>query len=381
MKKVTFFLSLIIIIVLGVWVVSGSMMSNPSTSPDGGGPITIGFVGSLTGGGASYGQPISNGIRLAMDEINSAGTVAGGVNVIFEDGKCTNKDALNAARKLIDSDKVGAIIGGVCSGESLGFLPVTEAAKVVVISPSSSSPDLTGAGEYFFRNNPSDAHSGLRLAELVSETHNTVAIISEETDYAQGFKGVFVETFTALGGTIVSDEDFVPETDDFRSVLTKVKEAAPTALVVNPQTSIVGGTIVKQARELGIDIPLYGSNVLSDPKAIEIAGVDNIEGLVYVDPPGLSDTNDIVLNFRENFSSRYPSGGLEFYNAAGYDALYILVNAILEVGTDPDAIRDHLHKVEHNGTLGTYGFDENGDLRGVTFVGKRIVGGEAVDIE
>ena len=218
-------------------------------------PLKIGFIGPLTGDAVSYGEPISNAIRLAADEINASGGVNGReVEVVYTDGKCTSKDAVNAVQKLVNVDGVQFIIGGVCSGETLPILPITEPANVLVISPSASSPDLTGAGELFVRNNPSDESGGAFMANLMFNDYGIrrVAVISEETDYAQGLGRVFVNHFSVLGGEVVIEENFIPETSDFRSMLTKIKASGAEALFINPQTEIAGGTIGRQAQELNL---------------------------------------------------------------------------------------------------------------------------------
>ena len=135
----------------------GILLSACSPSDDGTGPIKIGFIGPLTGEASPYGVDTLNGAKLAVDEINEAGGVNGRmIEIIAEDGRCTGTDAASAAQKLVNVDKVVAIVGGQCSGETLAAAPIAESAKVVMISPVSSSPDVTAAGDFIFRDYPSD---------------------------------------------------------------------------------------------------------------------------------------------------------------------------------------------------------------------------------
>ena len=372
----------IIIIIIGL--VIGYFMTQNSEYGDSK-IITIGFIGPLTGDAVSYGEPISNAVRLATDAINQAGGINGKMlEVIYEDGKCTNEDALNAAQKLVNIDQVNMIIGGTCSGETLAMLPVTEAASVIVISPSASSPDLTGAGQHFFRNSPSDAEGGSKLAELVMrEEYTKIAMISEETDYAQGFANVFRENIMALGGEMVADENFAPETSDFRSILTKIKEAEPEALFVNPQTEIAGGTIVKQAKELGITAKLFGSNVTGGTKSMEIAG-DTIEGLVFVDAPGLNKENPKAVAFLSDYSAQYGSPNIEYYTGAAYDDVFILKQAMEVTGTETDTeiLRQYISTMPpFSGVVGTYNFKPDGDPNGIGFIGKKIENKEIIVLQ
>ncbi|KKW18983.1 MAG: Receptor family ligand-binding protein, partial [Parcubacteria group bacterium GW2011_GWF2_50_9] len=163
-------------------------------------PIKIGVLVPLTGDGAPYGEPARNVYLLAAEEINAAGGVSGQpLELIIEDSKCNGKDATSAAQKLINIDKVQIILGGFCSSESIAATPVAEAAKVAILSPGSSSPDLTGISPYFFRNYPSDASQGKVLAEAAATRGwKKIAFLQEQTDYALGVYKAFSSRFTEL---------------------------------------------------------------------------------------------------------------------------------------------------------------------------------------
>lgn len=370
-----------VIVVVAV-VVVGYFVSKGPSEPVSTEPVRIGFIGPLTGDAASYGEPIRNSIALAVEEINATGGVSGRkIQMIYEDGKCAGKDAVSAAQKLVNVDKVKIIIGGVCSGETLSILPITDPAKVLVLSPSASSPDLTGASKFFFRNNPSDAEGGKALAKLVMEKYKKAAIISENTDYAQALGKVFVDSFVRAGGEVVANESFAPETKDFRSILTKIKAAGPEAIIINTQTEIASGIIVNQIKELGITTPLYGTIALAGTNAIEIAGA-NAEGILLIDAPGLSNDNPKAVKFLSDYKAKYGKTTLEFYLGAAYDDVYILAQAISEVGTDTEKLRDYLSKIKnYNGVIGTYHFDDNGDLAGIEYAIKQIKDGKAVEVK
>jgi branched-chain amino acid transport system substrate-binding protein len=367
-----------IIVIGGIWY----GVSKKPTNPTARGPIKIGFVGPLTGDAASYGIPIKNAITLAVEEINNAGGVNGRkIEMIYEDGKCTGKDAVNAAQKLINIDKVNIILGGMCSGELLSIAPITEPAKVLLLSPAASSPDITHAGDFIFRNNPSDADGGKALAKLIREKYTKAAIISENTDYAQALARVFVENFRSLGGEVVAQENFDPGIKDFRTILTKIKASNPQVLLINPQTEIAGGLIVKQAREMGITLPFYGTIALAGTKAIETAG-KYAEGMLVVDAPGLSESNPKAVKFLADYKAKYGTTTLEFYLGAAYDAVYILADGISKYGTDTEKLKNYLYSLKnYNGVIGTYGFDENGDLIGIEYTVKQIKNGKAVELK
>ena len=271
---------------------------------------------------------------LAVDEINSSGGVNGKeMEVIYEDGKCSGKDATSAARKLIDIDKIKVITGVTCSGELLSIAPVTEQNEVIVLSPAASSPTITNAGDFIFRNNPSDADGGRVLAGLIIQKYKKVAIISENTDYAQAFKNVFIENFKNAGGIVIADEDFIPGTKDFRSIVSKIKPLDFEALLINPQVESAAGTIMNQARELGITAPFYGNIALGGSKVLEIAG-KNAEGTILTDIPGLKQDNQKAQKFLADFKEKYGPLSFEFYVGAAYDDIYILKEAISSIGMD-----------------------------------------------
>ena len=185
-----------IVVIISLYVIQSTVIDPVSEV------VKIGFIGPLTGDADSYGKPISNSVRIAVDVVNQSGGINGKpLEVVYEDGKCNGEDALRAVEKLVYTDKVQVIIGAVCSGETLAILPVTEKEKVIVMSPASSSPDLSGAGKYFFRTTPSDLKGGEKLARLITKTykHKRVAIISEKTDYAQGLARVFKQNLEQLG--------------------------------------------------------------------------------------------------------------------------------------------------------------------------------------
>jgi branched-chain amino acid transport system substrate-binding protein len=367
-----------IIVLAGIWYVVSRKPTAPTTKE----PIKIGFIGPLSGDAASYGIPIKNAIDLAVEEINNTGGINGRkIEIIYEDGKCNGKDAVNAAQKLINIDKVNIILGGMCSGELLAIAPITEPAKVLLLSPSASSPDISNAGDFIFRNNPSDADGGKTLAKLVREKYTKAAIISENTDYAQALARVFVEHFRSLGGEVVAQENFDPGVKDFRTILTKIKSSNPEAIVVNPQTEVAGGLIVKQAREMGITIPLYGNTALAGTKAIETAG-KYAEGMLVIDAPGLSESNPKAVKFLADYKAKYGTTTLEFYLGAAYDAVYILADGISKYGTDTEKLKNYLYSLKnYNGVIGTYGFDENGDLIGIEYKVKQIKNGKAVELK
>ena len=237
-------------------------------------PFRIGIMESVTGVGETYGNVAAHSKRMAADEINAAGGVNGRMlELVVEDSKCNAQDAITAFRKLTDVDGVKIILGTSCSGAMLGVAPLAEENGVVLFSGLASNPDIADAGDYIFRTQISDLEVGISTGNVLwADGVRTLSTITEETDYAEGVRRTSVAQFEKRGGGIVAEERFSSDITDFRTQLTKLFEANPDALHISPQSEFAGGTIIKQARELGYEGPIYGETITVGTTALEIAG-------------------------------------------------------------------------------------------------------------
>ena len=350
----------VVIIVVIIVLAQGGGNSKDNKSE----PIKIGFIGPLTGDGASYGIPFKNAVTMATAEINATGGINGRqIQMIYEDGKC-GKDAATASQKLVNVDKVKIIIGGFCSGESLAALPVTSAAKVILFSPGSSNPILTGANKYFVRNYPSDALPGIRIAQLmVDRGIKNVAVVSETSDAAIGLRKVFIDEFGRLGGKVVADETFTTGTRDFRSNLTKIKNSSPQAMYVIGQSPATDELVIRQANEIGLKTQLFGGFEIFGSEDM-LKDVPNLlEGSIYMEP-SLDETAKQTADFISKYKSQYQSfGGLpSIYAATSYDAVYILKDMVEKYGMDTDKIADGLRQIKDwKGAEGVLTINQQGD--------------------
>lgn len=319
--------------------------------------IKIGFIGPLTGNAAAYGQDIKRGLDIYFEENPTIGESA--VEVIYEDGKCNGQDAANAAQKLVNVDKVQAIIGGQCSGETLAAAPIAEQGKVLLLSPLSSSPDVTTAGDYVFRNYPSDSLVSKTLVDFVLERQQKVALLTEQTDYAQGYRESIKGHMEAAerGDDLVVDEAFAVDNSDFKTLLTKVAESEADGLIFVGQSPVVSGFAKKQARELGLEVQFYGTDTTPGTDFFDTAK-DAAEGMfaVYV-------SEDPSRNGYAEFNEKAgPSEAADVFRAFGYDAAQLVAEAIAEVGYDGTMIKDHFNDMgTFKGIASDVTFDENGD--------------------
>jgi len=365
------------IVVLAVIAIVAVSSSGKNSSQNG--PIKIGVILPLSGDAATFGEPIGNGIRLAAKQINDAGGVNGKqIDLQFEDSKCDGQAAVSAAQKLINVDGVRFIIDDVCSGDVLANASVIDSAKVLAISPGATSPKISGVSQFVFRNAPSDAGRGVAIAALVMKSYKAPAIISEKTDYSQGLHDTYVAELTKQGMKTVSDETFGSDTTDFRSILLKVKASNPDVVFLNPQIPENLVRLATQARNIGIKAQFVASE-FNDP-TVTAAGTAT-EGMIIAVAPGLSQAGkggELLAAYKTAYGTdaTYP-----YYVGAAYDDLHLFVQGIDQVGNEPIKVRDYLHGLKsYQGTIGTYSFDSNGDIIGITFVFQKVVNGKAVNI-
>ena len=334
-------------------------------------PYRIGVMESVTGPGETYGNVAVQAKQLAVDEINAAGGINGRmIELIVEDEKCNAQDAITAYRKLTDVDGVKIILGTSCSGAMLGAAPLAEGEGVVMFSGLATNPDIANAGDYIFRTAMSDAQVGIDTGNVLwADGVRTLATITEATDYAEGVRRTSVEQFEKRGGQLVGEERYASDVTDFRSQITKLLNANPDGLHVAAQSEFSGGTIVKQARELGYEGPIYSDIVPIGTTALEIAG-DAATGMKAITAdldPANSKAQQVITNFRE----KYDYVTLPWYLGSAYDDVYITAECLkqTEDDQDSDGFRDCLYDVTWSGAIGNnYSFDENGEVVGLANV-------------
>ena len=341
------------------------------------GPIKIGYLGPLTGDAAGYGTDTVNGTRMAVEEINAKGGINGRlIELIAEDARCNGSDAASAAQKLVSVDKVVAIVGGQCSSETLAAAPIAEAAKVVLISPLSSSPDVTKAGDFVFRDYPSDALKGKAFGNYFAKAgYKHIAIVTENTDFCQGILAVIKENLPAET-TLVFAEQVDQGTKDYRSLFTRLKKTDFDVFIANGQSDATVAEMAKQLRELGMKQQIVGTDT-SDSANLGKAATEAVEGLKPLSVPLLTEKDPTGATFVPAFKAKYGEPQFSaFFAATAYDAVNMLATVIAEKGTDGEKIRDGLYGLtDYKGISGTLSFDSNGDVRGIPFAMKQFKNG------
>lgn len=314
--------------------------------------IKIGFIGPLTGDAASYGESIKRGVKLAQREM-----ALENLELIFEDSKCDPKEAVNAINKLINVDKVVAVIGEACSGATLAAAPIAEKNEVVLISPASTSPKITTAGDYIFRVVPSDALQGDFGANLVFQKgYRKLAILYSNEEYGVGFEKVLRESFEKLGGKVVKSESFERGAVDLRTQITKIKIVEPEAIYIISNSPDSAVSALRQIKELGLKAALFGSEGLKSQDILDGAQ-EAAEGLIVTSVS--SGTSDFVTLHQEVYNLE-PGP----FAAQGYDAFKALALAIEQGAKSGKEIKNLLYTLTFAGASGFIAFDENGDVAG-----------------
>lgn len=351
MKKLGIIIGIVVIVVLTIVLSLYQTKKEPEV-------IKIGAILPLTGDGAKYGEEARNGIELALEDLKDPK-----IRVIYEDDQGTANGAINAFNKLVESAKVPVIIGPMYSSTALAVAPLGERKKVVIFSPSASSPELTQAGDYFFRNWPSDVFEGGEMARFAYNTLRlrTFAILSVNLDYGVGLTKVFEKVFKSLGDQILTIEYYEQGATDFRTQLNKIKPLKLEAIYLPGYYAEIG-LILRQAKEIGLKTKFLSCVGFDNPKVLEIAG-NAAEGVIFARPYYNPESEDpIVKSFVERFTKKYGvAPGI--YAAHAYDALKIVVQAIKEGGYTAEGIKKALYSIKNFlGVTGNTSFDENGDV-------------------
>lgn len=340
MTRRLFTMLVVSLMVLGL---SGHALADEPAKAAGGGPILIGHYGSLTGSEATFGKSTSNGVKLALKQINAKGGVLGRQLQLQEyDTRGDAGEAKLAVERLVKSDKVVAVIGEVASKLSLAGGPVCQAAKIPMISPSSTNPRVTEIGDYVFRVCFIDPFQGLAGAKFAHETlkaKSAALLVDQAQAYAVGLAEQFEKNFVALGGKVATRQTYTGGASDFTAQLTSIRSSKPDVIYIPGYYTDVGN-IALQARKLGLTQPLLGGDGWDSAELSRIAK-DAIEGSHYTNHYAPDQPDARVVQFIKDYRAEYGGQTPDGLAALGYDAAKILADAITRAGTtDGPKLRD-----------------------------------------
>jgi branched-chain amino acid transport system substrate-binding protein len=349
--------------VLFAFVFLGAEKAKKPAAPKGE-PIKakIGVISILTGQGAAYGEAITNGIKLARDEVNAKGEVL--IDLSVEDSSGKQEQALAAAQKLINSEKVVAIIGPTLSNEMFAAGPEANASGVPIMGTSTTAKGIPQIGKFVFRNSMPESQAIPASVGQAVKKYNIrkVALLYGNDDaFTKSGFDTMKEVAEKLKLNIVTIQEFQKGQADYKAQLTKIASLSPDAVLCSALYN-EGGVILAQARKMGLKVPFVGGNGFNSPKVIEIAK-EAAEGLI-VATPWFGEKNDPkVKAFSAKYEKAYGKKPDQFA-AQAYDAFYIMTNALKAAGTpDRAKLRDALAATKNfQGVVGNFSFDAERDV-------------------
>lgn len=365
MKRVTKLLS---VLAVGAMFMSALTGCGGGSKGADGDTIKVGGLLEMTGGSASFGISGKNGIDLALKKINEKGVLGGKkLSLVVADTKSEASEATNGMQKLISQDKVVAVIGPNQSSAVIASGAINNGAKVVDITPMGTNPDVTvdpktkQVKPYSFRTCFIDPFQGTVMASFASnelKVKRAAIYIDNTSDYAKGLAQFFKENFVKNGGQVVIEEAYLQKDTDFKSTLTKIKAAKPDFIYIPGYYQEVG-LIVKQAREMGINVPMAGGDGWDSAKLPEIAGKAALENTFFSSLYSPDDTSDLNKEFVAEYKKAYNTNP-DVFAALAYDSALLVAKAIEDAGSaDPAKIAEAMAKIKgFKGVSGEVTFNE-----------------------
>ena len=326
--------------------------------------VKIGAIVSRTGGTSPYGQEVAKGLDLALEEINAAGGVLGNpLILIYRDDESSPAAGVAVAEDLIQNEGVRLIIGPVSSSVTKVVAEVAQKNSVVLLSPSASAPVLSTAGDYIFRNYPSDIIEGTAMAEFAKANGvRKVVIFAMEEEFGRGLNEVFRRRFESKSRKVLETFYFPPDASEevFAPMIEQVRELEPQGVYIIAYVDQMAN-LLKQLDEAGCSALKMGSGAVTED-TLALAG-DAADYLIYAKPKlDIESKDPKVASFVKAYTEKYGTPP-DVFAAHAYDALYAMVMAIEEAQmAHPDSVKLQLLNLDFQGAAGKTAFDERGDV-------------------
>jgi len=342
---------------------SGSSSSSGSTAPAA--DFVVGVAGPMTGQYATYGQSHKEGAQIAVDELNANGGVNGAkASFVIGDDLGDPQQAVLVAQKFIDDKSIVVVDGHQFSGATIAAGAKYQSAGMPMVSPSATNPDISTLGDYIWRICMTDAVQGAGLAKYSVEQlgKKNIAIIYDNSDYGRGLADAFASGVESDGGKVVEKQQYATGDTDFSSQLTKIKSANPDLLFMSgyyPE----GSKIAQQARQLGLDVQLLGSDGYASDQLPKLGGAA-VEGMLVSTFFDYTKNDPAVKKFVAAYKAKY-KGNPDWFAANSYDVTMLAAKAAENAGkNDRTAINDALGSIgTYQGISGPITFDKNGDVQ------------------
>jgi branched-chain amino acid transport system substrate-binding protein len=345
--------------------------------------VTIGYAGALTGELAHYGKDEENGVRLAIDDLNTQKIVIAGKTILFkiqsEDDQADPRHATNAAQRLVDN-KVNAVIGHTTSSTTLPASLVYNRAGIPLLAPAVTNPKYTQQGfPYTFRLIANDIQQGQTLAKIAVQYFGAkhIAIIDDRSAYGVGMADEFEKYLKTLNDNLVARESASDKDTDFNAVLTRIKSKSPD-LIFFAGNDGQASAMIQQMRNLGITAQFIAGDGVHTPEFIKLAGKD-AEGVVTTLPGLPLERMRQGLFFKQRFEQKY--GPVQLYAPYYYDATQIIAKAMQIAGsTDPKIYAPELKRTNYAGVTNQIQFDPQGDLKVGKITAYQVKDGQWIEL-
>lgn len=340
--------------------------SATTAAPGSGKPFTIGLAAPFTGQYANYGTSHRAGADIAVEELNAAGGVNDG-QVSYETGDDLGdpQQAVLVAQGFIDNDEIVFVNGHMFSGATIAAGAKYQEAGLPMVSPSATNPDITDLGDYIWRICMTDAFQGQGLAKYTVDDlgFTKVAILLDDSDYGRGLADAYEAAAEEAGAEVVAREQYTAGDTDFRAQLTTIRGADPEIIFLSgyyPE----GSKIAQQARELGIEAQMLGSDGYASDELITLGG-QAVEGMLLSTFFDYSRSDPAVQKFVEAFKAANNDANPDWFAASSYDVIKLVAEAAKQAGSNErDAINEALSELgTYQGITGAITFDENGDVQ------------------
>lgn len=360
-SKTLYLRNLFLPVAIVVLALAFSCTRKPNDGEQNRSTITIGFFGDLTGPTFNFGRSAYNGVLMAASEINQLGGINNRqIDVVIEDDKGSPEEAARLTAKLIDHDKVVAIIAGGTSGNSRAAGPKAQASHIPLISPSSTDPAVTQTGDYIFRTCFVDSFQGEVMATFAANTlkaKKAAILFDFNSPYGRGLTEFFELSFRKLGGDIVNKQSYMQGDADFKGQLSSIKAAEPDVIYIPGYYGDVA-LIAKQARAMGMDQPLLGGDGWDAPELWELGGAA-LNNSYMSTHYSVDNPSPAIQAFVREYKHRYGNLAPDAHAALAYDAARLLFDAIRRAGTTDSAkLRDALAQTkDFEGVTGIINMD------------------------
>lgn len=294
--------------------------------------LAIGYMLPLTGEFSQYGERFRNSATMAMDAFRAANRMPwAGLAIKYEDTRSDPRESVNVARKFVDDREIIGVLGDFSSSASMAAAQVFRDAGMPQLSQTASHPDFVKISPWQFRNITTQAQEGPLMARWMREAGmRRIAVISIQNDWGQSVASNFNATFQQEGGSIITTEFFNPGTRDFRAILTKIARERPDGVYLGMFYED-GAALLQQRRQLGMRMPFYGTGSLYEPRLVELAGREAVEGLRLSTVFASDSEEPHVRAYVQEYARRFGNPPNTF-SAVAFDAVNIMLDAIVRAG-------------------------------------------------